>query len=124
MIKKLTCIECPKGCALTVDVENCRVRQVSGNECPRGKIYAESEIENPVRILTSTVLTKGLSLKMAPVRTDRPMPKAKLPQAMREIKKIRIKKPLGAGEIIVENFLGLKINLVATRDVADSGFTY
>lgn len=117
MIKKLTCIECPKGCALTVDVENCRVREVSGNDCPRGGVYAESEIENPVRVLTSTALTIGLSLKMLPVRTDKPIPKPRMEEASREIKKIRIKKPLRAGDIIVKNFLGLGVNLKATRAV-------
>lgn len=117
MIKKLTCIECPKGCALTVNVENCRVTEVSGNECPRGQVYAESEIENPVRILTSTAPAIGLSLKMLPVRTDKPIPKHRMEEAAREIKKIRIRKPLRAGDIIVKNFLGLGVSLKAARGI-------
>lgn len=115
MIKKLTCIECPKGCSLSVDVENCRVVEVSGNECPKGKKYAVSEIENPVRILTSAVLTEGLPLRMVPVRTDKPMPKDKILNAMKEIKKMRIKKAVRTGEVIVENLLGLGVNLIVTR---------
>ncbi|MDP3791423.1 MAG: DUF1667 domain-containing protein [Candidatus Omnitrophota bacterium] len=116
MIKKLTCIECPKGCTLSVDMENCRVVKVSGNECPKGEKYARSEIENPVRVLTASVLTEGLPLKMVPVRTDKPIPKPKLAAAMGEIKKIRLKKRVRPGDIIEANFLGLGVNLVASRE--------
>lgn len=117
MVKKLTCIECPKSCALSVDVEDCRVIKVSGQKCPKGEPYAASEIENPVRILTSTVLTVNLSLKMAPVRTDKPIPKSMVSDAMAEIKKLKIKGPLRVGDVIVNNFLGLGVNLIATREV-------
>lgn len=116
MNKKITCIECPVGCALSVDVKNCKVVKVNGGKCPKAEKYAISEIENPVRILTSTVLTKGLSLKMVPVRSDRPLPKRDILRAAEEIKKIRVNKPTHVGEIIVKNFLNPGINLIATRD--------
>lgn len=116
MIKKITCIECPKGCRLSVDIENCRVVKVSDNECPEGEEYAISEIENPMRILTSTVLAEGLQLKMVPVRTDKPIPKSKIMEAMDEIKKMQLVKPVRSGEIITGNFLSLGVNLIATRD--------
>lgn len=105
------------GCALSVDIENCRVVNVTGNTCPKGKVYAISEIENPSRILTSAVLAQGLALKLIPVRTDSPIPKAKILPAMEEIKKIRINKPVSTGEIIVKNFLGLGVNLISTRQI-------
>lgn len=116
MSKNLTCIECPKSCNLIVDIENCRVVKVSGNQCKVGESYCLAEIENPMRVLTSTVLGEGLSLKMIPVRTDRPIQKAKLLEAMAEIKKIIVEKPVKAGDAIVSNFLGLGVNLIATRD--------
>ena len=116
--RKITCIECPVGCALSVDIEDCRVIKVSGNKCPKGEPYAVSEVKNPLRILTSVVLSQSLSLKMIPVRTDKPIPKSRLFDAMVEVKKIRITRPLKAGDIVAENFLGLQINLIATRDVS------
>lgn len=115
MLKKMTCIECPKGCTLSVDIENCRVVKVSGNECPKGEKYAASETENPMRILASAVLAEGLPLKMVPVRTDKPIPKARLMDAMGEIKKMRLSEPIRAGDVIAANFLGLGVNLIATR---------
>ena len=115
MTKKLTCTECPKGCLLSIEIENCRVVRVSGNECPEGEMYAIQEIENPMRILTSAVLAEGLSLKMVPIRTDKPIPKKRLAEAMEEVKKIRLKSPVKTGSVIVENFLSLGVNLLATR---------
>ena len=117
MNKKLTCIECPKGCALSVDIENCRVIRVSGNQCPKGDTYASSEVENPLRILTTVILSVGLSMKMVPVRTDRPIPKVKLAEAMQEIKDIRVSRPMQIGEAVVEDFIGLGVNLITTRDI-------
>lgn len=117
MIKHITCIECPVGCGLEVDIENCRVIKVSGSKCPKGEPYAVSEVENPLRMLTSTVLSHNLPMKMVPVRTDKPIPKSRILEAMAEVKKLRIDKPLRVGETIVANFLGLGANLIATRDV-------
>ena len=115
-MQKLTCIECPKGCALSVMIDSGKVSGVTGNLCPKGYIYAVAEIENPVRILTSVVATKGLSLKMVPVRTDHPIPKGAIFLMMQEIKKIKIKKPVYLGDIIAENCLGLGVNLITTRE--------
>ncbi len=116
MTRKIRCIECPKGCFLSVEIEDSKVVSISGNECPKGKKYAISEIENPVRILTSSVLSQGLALKMIPVRTDRSIPRTALKKAMEEIKRIKISQPVRVGTVIVENFLNLGVNLVATRD--------
>lgn len=118
MKKNLICIECPKGCNLEVDIENCRVKKVSGNECPKGEKYAISEIEDPRRILTATVLTKGFPLKLLPVRTDQPIPKARIKDAMKAIRKLRITKPVKRGDVIVRDFLDLpSVKVVATRDL-------
>ena len=117
MIKNMVCIECPKGCLLSVDIELCAVKGVKGAKCPKGVGYAVTEIENPARILTATVVAKGLDVKLVPVRTNKPMPKKDLFRAMEEIGKLRITKPVRAGETVVENFLGLGVKLVATREV-------
>ncbi len=116
MIKNLTCIECPKSCALAVDIENCRVVKVSGEKCPKGKDYAVSEAENPQRIVTSTVSGAGLSLRMIPVRTDKSVPKARMLEAAEEIRKLKIERPVKSGEIVAANLLGLGVNLIVTRD--------
>lgn len=116
MIKKITCIECPLGCGLSVDIENHKAVKVRGNKCPKGEIYAASEIENPMRILTSTVIAEGLGLNAVPVRTDRPIPKAAIPKAMAEIRKIRLRSHISIGDVIAGDLAGSGANLIASRD--------
>ncbi len=60
---------------MSVDIENCKAANIQGAKCPKGTAYAIAEAENPTRVLTSTVLSSGLSLKLVPVRTDKPIPK-------------------------------------------------
>ena len=117
MIKKLTCIACPQGCPLIAEIAQGRVSKVSGNKCPKGEEYAKQEIENPQRILTSTLLTQGLALKMAPVRTNQAIPKNKIVEAMSEIKKLRLNRPVKVDEVIIKNFMELGVDLIATRTV-------
>jgi CxxC motif-containing protein len=118
MIKHLTCIACPNGCQLEVDEEGGRVIKVTGNKCEKGDVYARQEVENPMRVLSSTILAKGLNLKTVPVRTNKPIPKARIFEAMAEIRKIRLNKPVRAGEVIVKGFLELDVDLIAARPAA------
>lgn len=115
MIKRIVCIECPKGCTLSVDIEGCKVTKVEGAKCPKGTGYAIQETQAPSRIFTATVLTKGLELKLVPVRTDRPIPKTDLFKAAEEIRRMRIEKPLACGDVVSANFIGLGVKLIATR---------
>lgn len=117
MIKKITCIDCPKGCLLTVSVKDGYVIKVDGNKCPRGLDYAKHEIETPMRVLTTTVLAEGLEVKMIPVRTSLAIPKGKIFQALEEIKKIIVRRPVRVGEVIVWNLLETKADLISTREV-------
>jgi len=118
MTKEMICIECPLGCALSADIDNSKVIATRGNKCPKGEAYAVSEVEAPQRFFTATVLAENLEIKMVPVKTDKPIPKAKIIEAALEVKKIRISRPVLAGEPIVKNFLGLGVDLIATRQVS------
>ena len=42
--RELICIGCPLGCMLTVEMNEGAVVNVTGNTCPRGKVYAEKEV--------------------------------------------------------------------------------
>ena len=115
MIKKMICIECPKSCELSVDIESGKVTKVEGAKCPKGTAYAISEVQDPVRILTATVVSEGLSLKLIPVRTNKPIPKKYILKAMDEIRKVKVKTPVEVGDIIISDLLGLGVKVVATR---------
>lgn len=119
MTKNMICIECPKGCGLSVDIEGCKVVKVLGAKCPKGLSYAVQELENPLRIFTATVLAERLPLKLVPVRTDKPIPKRDLLKARAEIGKIKIAHPLKARDTVMDNFLGLGVKLIATREAGE-----
>ncbi|MDD5383043.1 MAG: DUF1667 domain-containing protein [Candidatus Margulisbacteria bacterium] len=116
MIRKMTCIDCPVGCQLEVEVEGGQVIKVTGNKCEKGLTYARQEVERPLRILTTTVLTSGLNVKMVPVRTNKPIPKDRLLAAMAAVRQVRLDHPVKVGETIVKDILNLDTDLIATRE--------
>jgi len=117
MKRTMTCIECPQGCRLEIEADGSRLIGVTGNKCARGGLYARQEIEAPLRTLTTSVLTRGLELKMLPVRTSKPIPKEKLFEAMAAVKLLVITSPVKAGAVIAADFLGLGADLVACREL-------
>jgi CxxC motif-containing protein len=69
MVKELTCIVCPKGCALKVTLEGKEILKVEGHTCRRGEVYAKDECLTPMRTLTTTAAVIGGGV--VPVKTDR-----------------------------------------------------
>ena len=68
MKRNLTCIVCPIGCTLEVELIDGKVVSVKGNTCPRGEKYAISECTNPERMVTTTIRCENG--KVLPVKTD------------------------------------------------------
>lgn len=101
MIKTLTCIECPVGCEIRVETENGEVKSVQGNSCPRGKMYAESEVVCPKRVVTSVV--RAENGEMIPVKTSRPVKKTDIFRVMEIIKNTKCRLPVALGDVLVKN---------------------
>ena len=114
MIKKMICIQCPRGCHLSIDTETLKV---TDNTCPRGEKYAISELTHPERTLTTTVKVLGGHIARASARSDKPLPKEKLFEAMDVINALSFKAPVHLGDILVENILGTGANIIATKTV-------
>lgn len=115
---ELTCIVCPMGCTLTaVQDENGAIVSVTGNTCPRGKSYAESELTHPVRTLTTTVALENSVEHRLPVKTDKPIPKESLFAAMEIAEKTVISAPVKRGDVIIADFIEAGTNLVACKTV-------
>ena len=113
----LICIDCPLGCALTVEMEGSEVKAVSGNTCPRGDAYARKEMTNPTRIVTSTVRVAGGRLAMVSVKTASDIPKGKIFDCVKALKDVEVKAPVKIGDVIVENVAGTGVNIIATKNV-------
>ncbi len=116
-IKELICINCPLGCVLKVEVDNGEIKGITGYSCKRGITYAEKEITNPVRIVTSTVKVEGGDKPLASVKTKQGIPKSKIFECMDEIRQIVVKAPVSAGDIIIRNVAGTGVDVVATKSV-------
>ena len=111
----LVCIVCPKGCRLSVD--KAQAYKVSGHDCKRGEVYGKAEMQNPTRMVTSTVKVRGGAYRRCPVKTLSPIPKARMMDAVRLLDGIELTAPVAAGQIVVEDICGTGIPFVTTRSM-------
>lgn len=120
---KFNCTTCPSECLLTVEVERdangavVEVRSVTGNNCPRGDKFAHQELTCPMRVLTTTVTVSGGNEALLPVRTAEAIPLELHAQAMALIRDLVVNVPIRMGDVVLENLLDTKINLIASMDI-------
>ncbi len=114
--KEIRCIVCPTGCLIHVENVNGELI-IEGHTCKRGEVYASDEFIAPKRILTTTMRVENGFLPLIPVRSNSPVPKERLGDALKEIAKIKVIAPIKVGDILIENVLGLEINIIASRDL-------
>lgn len=112
MKRELTCIACPLGCSITVELDGKSIISVSGNTCPRGKEYAINECTCPVRTVTTTV--RCVDGGLVAVKTAKPIPKDKVFDAMEIINKTAAPASVSVGDIIIEDLFGSPV--VATQE--------
>lgn len=117
-MKPITCVVCPAGCLVNCSVDGGEVWFVSGHECARGEKYARAEVVAPVRSLTTTILVEGGPLAVLPVRTSGPVPKGQVLACLAEIKKRTVSGPVRRGQVLMDNVLGLGVELIACRDLS------
>ena len=115
--RELICIGCPLGCMLTVEMNGAEVVSVTGNTCPRGKVYAEKEVTNPTRIVTSSVRVSGGDRVSVSCKTKSDIPKSKIFDVARALKEVEVKAPVCIGDVLVEDVAGTGVSIVATSNV-------
>ena len=114
---ELTCIRCPMGCALHVEMKDGAVVSVSGNTCKRGAEYARSEATAPVRTVTSTVRAVGGVRPVVAAKTVPDVPKDKIFAVMEVIRTLEVTAPVHIGDILLENIAGTGSALRAAADL-------
>lgn len=117
-IRQITCIRCPMGCLLTVEITDGAVKKVEGNLCKRGVEYAQSECIHPVRTLTTTV--KVVNGDPLPVRSAEPLPKSLIFDCMVVLRTVSVAAPVSAGTVIVKNICNTGIDMIATADAGEN----
>ena len=115
MVRELTCIVCPKGCPLKVELENGEVVKIDGETCPRGKKYAIDECTHPMRTITSTV--RAENGEIVPVKTSVTSPKELMFDCMKEINRATAKLPAHIGDVVIANVLGTGSDIIVTANV-------
>ncbi|MBE6570129.1 MAG: DUF1667 domain-containing protein [Ruminococcaceae bacterium] len=119
--RELTCVVCPAGCRVTVTLDDAgNVTDVTGHTCARGKTYAESEVTHPVRTLTTTVsIADAVSgAHMLPVKTNKPISRELLFDAMRQLEGYVVKAPVKSGDVLIRDFMEPGVELVACKTIA------
>ena len=120
MKKEIICIVCPLGCFLTVDHSQTKVESIKGNRCKLGLEYAEKEVFNPERTLTTTVRVKNGHLPLVSVRTSKPIPKKLIFDTMNLLAEIEVEAPVKIGDEIIQNLFDTNASIVATKDILEN----
>jgi CxxC motif-containing protein len=113
MEREFTCIICPNGCRIKVEYEGMDIKNIKGDECPKGKDYVKNEIINPLRVFTGSVLVESGDFSLLSVKTTSLIPK--IGEITRQLK---VEAPVEIGQIVASNLLDNNIDLVATRKVS------
>jgi CxxC motif-containing protein len=114
MTKKMICIVCPRGCALTVENGQEGVT-VMGNACPKGKTYGEEELIAPKRTVTTVVKVANRTDTMVSVKTSSPVPKDKMLDVVKYCRTITVSAPVSVGDVVAEDIYGSRI--VITKEI-------
>ena len=115
-MRELTCIGCPIGCALTVQIQGGQII-VSGNTCPRGEKYAQDEITCPKRMVTSTMALMDGEISRVSVKTETEIPKERIMDCMVEIRHVQLRAPVRIGDVAIEDCAGTGVRVVVTKNV-------
>ena len=115
--KHFTCVTCPIGCEIDVELQDGNVVSMEGSKCKKGKEFVLQELEEPMRILTTTVRIQGARWAMLPVRTDKPIPKRLLFRVIEELANIELQAPAKMSDVIVGDIAGTGADIVATRNM-------
>jgi len=113
--KHFTCITCPVGCEVDVEVQDSSILSMKGNRCDKVKEFVLQELKEPMRVLTTTVRIEGAKYAMLPVRTDKTIPKRLFKQAIEMLADINLQAPVHMSDVIVKDVAGSGANIIATR---------
>ena len=117
VVKVIRCIICPTGCAINAAPDKSGNITFEGHTCKRGLEYAQQEYFEPKRILTTTMRVESGKLPLVPVRSDKPIPKDKLNETIKEVAQKVVKAPIKMGDILINNVIGLDAHIIASRDL-------
>ena len=115
MKRSLTCIICPRGCALEAEGDGRQI-VVTGHSCPKGEEYALNECLHPVRTVTATVRVTNRYNTMVSVKTETPVAKDRMMEVMALLRKCAVEAPVAIGDVVLQDACGSRIVVTKTVD--------
>jgi CxxC motif-containing protein len=112
---EFVCIACPIGCPLTAEKNSEGEVSVRGNRCPKGEAYGREEMLSPKRVVTAVVRTDSRAFPCIPVRTDKPLPRALIPELIGDLARRSVRLPAACGAVLIADYRGSGVNVVLTR---------
>ena len=109
------CIVCPISCKVGAEWSETELLSIERQQCKLAWDYVRSEIFDPRRTVTSSVLVEGADLPLVSVKTDSPVPKHMMLDVMDYLANVVVQAPVAMGDVIVPDVLGTGCNIVATR---------
>lgn len=116
--RELTCIGCPLGCRIQVQLQDGQICRVSGNTCKNGENYARKELTNPTRIVTTTVRVDGGHAPVVSVKTACDIPKDQIFQCLAELKQVCLCAPVSMGQTVLADVAGTGVRVITTKAIA------
>ncbi len=118
MNSTIICIVCPVSCPVDVEwTQEGGVTGIKNHLCRLAFDYVEGELFDPRRLLTTSLPVDGGDWPLVSVKTDPPIPKDKMLEAMDEITGVRVDAPIAVGDVLITNLLGTGSDVIATRNV-------
>ena len=105
---EITCIICPKGCVMKADVQDTGIT-VTGNSCPKGAVYAETECLHPVRTVTGTIRVANRADTMVSVKTETPVSKGRMSDVVKILRTVTAEAPTKVGDVLLQDVFGSRI---------------
>jgi len=118
--REITCIVCPIGCKIRVRSDGEKLDVLSGYKCKQGVDYAVNEALDPRRMLTTSMLVEGGEWPLVSVKSSKSVPKDKIFDVLKEVKKTIVNAPVKSGQIVIKNVAYTGLDIVATKTVNKS----
>ena len=121
-VREFVCLACPMSCPLRLEQKGGKIVEITGQTCDRGAKYAEREFTDPRRPLSTTIAIGGGEVRRLPVKTTYPIPKDKMFEAAKEIRRLKVSAPVSMGQKLITGLLGEKdVDVIACRSVRSQG---
>ena len=113
---EIICVACPKGCKLEA-MRDGKQLLVNNAECKRGRDYAIQEIEDPRRMVATTVRVSDGIHPLVPVYTVEPFPKDKIHELLKALRGVVLQAPVKQSQIVLVNALDRGVDVITSRDM-------